>query len=186
MIELKHLNFGFELTDIKHWIEPKRPSLDLLKYSSNRLEHHFWNIKRTPTCSSFGNRTQTPFFWLRTIKHRTLNIVWPITTKNYLLHISSQAVLNRKGLGFFAASLLISSGQPTSIRLITIGRKFPSNSFWKSHSLSRMPMILSSPSLHLLFIQTKKEIQVPFTTKTKWFCWIYSVILAPNGCSRLF
>ena len=33
MIELAHLNFGLERTNI----EPKRPSLDLLNHSSNRL-----------------------------------------------------------------------------------------------------------------------------------------------------
>ena len=38
MIELEHLNFDFEKTDI----EPKRPSLDLLNYSSNRLKHQFF------------------------------------------------------------------------------------------------------------------------------------------------
>ena len=39
----------------------------------------FSNIERTQTCSSFGNRTRTPYFWLRTIEHRTSNIVRPIT-----------------------------------------------------------------------------------------------------------
>ena len=38
VIELEHLNFGFERTDI----EPTRPSLDLPNYTSNRLEHHFF------------------------------------------------------------------------------------------------------------------------------------------------
>ena len=28
-----------------------------------------------------GNRTRTPYFWLRTIEHQISNIVWPITTK---------------------------------------------------------------------------------------------------------
>ena len=38
MIELEHLNFGFKRTDI----EPIWPSLYLLNYLSNRLEHHFF------------------------------------------------------------------------------------------------------------------------------------------------
>ena len=56
-------------------IEPKRPSLDLQFYSLNRLKHHFLNIEQTRTCSSFGNWTQTPYFWLRTIEHKTSNKV---------------------------------------------------------------------------------------------------------------
>ena len=55
-------------------------SLELLNYSSTWLEHHFSNIKRIWTCSSIGNRTRTPYFWLRTIEHRTSNIVRPITS----------------------------------------------------------------------------------------------------------
>ena len=38
LIELEHLNFGFERTNIK----PKKPLLNLLNYSSNRLEHHIF------------------------------------------------------------------------------------------------------------------------------------------------
>ena len=37
VFELEHLNFGFEQTDI----EIRRPSLELLNYSSNRPKHHF-------------------------------------------------------------------------------------------------------------------------------------------------
>ena len=40
--------------------------------TSNELEHHFLNIERTQACSSIRDRTQSPFFWLQTIKHRTL------------------------------------------------------------------------------------------------------------------
>ena len=56
-------------------------SLDLLNYSSNWLEHHFLNIERTRTTffehrtNSIGDRTGTPYFWLRTNKHRTLNLI---------------------------------------------------------------------------------------------------------------
>ena len=50
-------------------------SLDLLNYLSNRLEHHFSNIERTWTCSSIGDRIQTPNFWLRTL----LNIEHSLT-----------------------------------------------------------------------------------------------------------
>ena len=38
VIELEHLNFGFERMNI----EPKKPLLKLLNYSSNRLKHHFF------------------------------------------------------------------------------------------------------------------------------------------------
>ena len=41
----------------------------------NELEHHFSNIKRTRTCSSIGDRTRTPNFWVRTNEHRTLNLI---------------------------------------------------------------------------------------------------------------
>ena len=46
----------------------------------------FSNIERTHTCSFIGNRTQTPYFWLRTIEQRTSNselrtyVDRPITT----------------------------------------------------------------------------------------------------------
>ena len=33
--------------------------------TSNELEHHFSNIERTRTCSSIGDRTQIPYFWLQ-------------------------------------------------------------------------------------------------------------------------
>ena len=72
MTELEHLNFGFKWMNI----EPKRPSLN---HSSSKLKHNFSIIEQTRTWSSFGNRTQTPYFWLWTIEHRTSNIVWPIT-----------------------------------------------------------------------------------------------------------
>ena len=39
--------------------------------TSNELERHFLNIERTQTCSSIGDRTQTPEFWLRTNGHQT-------------------------------------------------------------------------------------------------------------------
>ena len=40
-------------------------------------------MERTWTCSSNGNRTRTPYFWFRTIEHRTSNIVRPITSNLY-------------------------------------------------------------------------------------------------------
>ena len=43
--------------------------------TSIELEHHFSNIERTRTCSFVGDRTRTPYFWLRTIEHRTLNLI---------------------------------------------------------------------------------------------------------------
>ena len=41
----------------------------------NELEHHFSTIEPTRTRSSIGDRTQTSYFWLRTIEHRTLNLL---------------------------------------------------------------------------------------------------------------
>ena len=37
--------------------------------TSIELEHHFSNIERTQTCSSIGNRTWTPYFWLQNIEY---------------------------------------------------------------------------------------------------------------------
>ena len=42
---------------------------------SIELEHHFSNIQRIPTCSFVGDRTRTPYFCLRTIEHRTSNLI---------------------------------------------------------------------------------------------------------------
>ena len=53
--------------------------------TSIELEHHFSNIERTRTCSFVDDRTRTPYFWLRTIEHRTSNIVRPITNFKLLL-----------------------------------------------------------------------------------------------------
>ena len=41
----------------------------------NELKHHFLNMERTRTCSSIGDRTRTPYFWLQTNKNQTLNII---------------------------------------------------------------------------------------------------------------
>ena len=40
---------------------------------SNELKHHFSNIQRSRICSSIGDQTWTPYFWLRTIGHQTSN-----------------------------------------------------------------------------------------------------------------
>ena len=40
------------------------------------------DFEQTWTCSSIGDRTGTSNFWLRTIKHRTSNIVRLITTSH--------------------------------------------------------------------------------------------------------
>ena len=59
------------------------PIINFLYFTSkNDSNVIFSNIERTRTCSSIRNRTQTPYFWLRTIEHRTSNIVRPITSKN--------------------------------------------------------------------------------------------------------
>ena len=54
--------------------------------TSNQLEHNFSNIERTLTCSSVGDGTRTPYFWLRTIEHRTSNL---IQSSLHLLNCSS-------------------------------------------------------------------------------------------------
>ena len=38
----------------------------------------FSNIEQTQTCLSIDNQIGTPMFWLRTIEHRTSNIVRPV------------------------------------------------------------------------------------------------------------
>ena len=59
--------------------------------TSSKLKHHFLNIKRTQTCSSIGDQTQTPYFWLRTNELRTLNVILTRTsifsTSNELKHV---------------------------------------------------------------------------------------------------
>ena len=107
MIEHKHLNFGLERMNI----ELDSPSL-FLNHTSNRLEHNFFEH-----CSSFGNRTRTPYFWLWMIEHRTLNIVRPITTVD-LWHISevlpdrSSRKCNRKWPSCLVNSMFASSLLP--------------------------------------------------------------------------
>ena len=44
-------------------------------WTSNKLEHHFLNVERIRTCSSIGDQTWTPYFWLRTNEHGTLNLI---------------------------------------------------------------------------------------------------------------
>ena len=47
--------------------------------TSIELEHHFSNIKRSRTCSTFGTRIRIPYLWLRKTEHRTSNVVRPVT-----------------------------------------------------------------------------------------------------------
>ena len=59
--------------------------------TSNELEHYFSNIERTRTCSFVDDRTRTPYFWLRTIEHRTSNLLESslhllIYSSNWLKH----------------------------------------------------------------------------------------------------
>ena len=67
--------YFFILNDRTSNFEPNRTFTrftNLQNCSLNRLEHHFLDIEQTQTCSSFTNRTQAPYFWLRTIKLWTL------------------------------------------------------------------------------------------------------------------
>ena len=48
---------------------------------------NFLNMERTWMCSLIGKRIRTSYFWLRTIEHRTSNIVWAITTKQNKAHL---------------------------------------------------------------------------------------------------
>ena len=62
------------------WVPHSRPIEIVMGWTpfyrtSNELEHHFSNIEWTRTCSSIGDRTGTPYFWLRTIEHRTSNLM---------------------------------------------------------------------------------------------------------------
>ena len=50
------------------------PSLDLVNRLSNSIEQRFSNIEQTRTCSSFGNRTRTPYFQLQMHEHPNLNL----------------------------------------------------------------------------------------------------------------
>ena len=45
--------------------------------TSNELEQHFLNIERTQVCSSIGDWTLTPYFWLRTNRQWTSNLIEP-------------------------------------------------------------------------------------------------------------
>ena len=56
----------------------------------NKLEHQFLNIKRTWTCSSFGNWSWTLYSWLRLYEHQTSNIVRPITILQYQIWIGKK------------------------------------------------------------------------------------------------
>ena len=53
----------------------KKDSWSPFHRTSNGLKCQFSNIKHTWKCSFFGNRTQTPYFWLRTNGRLTSNIV---------------------------------------------------------------------------------------------------------------
>ena len=70
VIKLEHAIFGFLTNGHQHRTD-QNPLLDLLNYSSSRLENVLWNIKLTWTCSSFDNQTPRPNFWLRMNKHKT-------------------------------------------------------------------------------------------------------------------
>ena len=87
----QHLNLSYNTTEqvsvanFCHFV--LKPKMNLLKVmgqtpsyrTSIKLEHHFSIIERTQTCAFVHDRTRTPYFWLRTIEHRTSNIVRPIT-----------------------------------------------------------------------------------------------------------
>ena len=60
-------------------IEPNRPSLDLLNFSSNWLECQFFEHRTNLNMFIYWYLTRLSYFWLRTIEHRTLNIIRPIT-----------------------------------------------------------------------------------------------------------
>ena len=43
--------------------------------NGEKWDGHFSNIEQTRTCSSIGDRTRTPYFWLPTIKHQTSSLI---------------------------------------------------------------------------------------------------------------
>ena len=42
-----------------------------------RTQTSFLNIERTRTCSTIGDQTRVPYFWLQTIEHQTSNLIGP-------------------------------------------------------------------------------------------------------------
>ena len=61
----------------------KKDSWSPFHRTSNGLKCQFSNIKHTWKCSFFGNRTQTPYFWLQTVEHRMMEskYFWEIYLK---------------------------------------------------------------------------------------------------------
>ena len=106
MVDIYEWRWIFDVRVCKSWVCTKLPSyVSLIHFNStcfwqflvvmgqtqfyrtsNKLEHYFSNIERTQMCSSIGDRTQTPYFWFRTIEHQTSNL---IGRSLYLLNYSS-------------------------------------------------------------------------------------------------
>ena len=61
--------------------------VDIFIYrTSNKLEHHFSNIKLIRMCSSIGDEARKPNFWLQMNGHQKLNIIAPsLDLQNYSL-----------------------------------------------------------------------------------------------------
>ena len=49
--------------------------LNTILSNNERTETSFFEHWTTQTCSFIGDRTRTPFFWLRTNEHRTSNLI---------------------------------------------------------------------------------------------------------------
>ena len=67
-------NFAWQMIiqKVKHTnVKPKCFDYLVIGSTSDWLKHQFLNIKRTQTCSSLRNQTQTPHFWLWKNEHQT-------------------------------------------------------------------------------------------------------------------
>ena len=90
--------------------------------TSIELEHHFLNIERTQTCSSIGDRTRTPYFWLRTNEHRTSNLIGLSLnllnySSNWLEHHFSEHRTNSNMFIYWGSNsntLILASNEQTS------------------------------------------------------------------------
>ena len=95
------------------------------------------NIEQTGTCSSLGNRTSTPYFLLRTIDHRTSNIVQPITI-----------VLEARKLLFDSIILLWPNSKKNHFK---IAQKFPI-----------LPVLMNFKLQFLIFFSKLKNVSFTF------------------------
>ena len=77
-IELEHPIFGLERSNI----EPNRDFTRFIKFLNEQTQTSvFRTSNELERVRLFGNQTQTPYFLVPTIEHRTLNKVQPINNR---------------------------------------------------------------------------------------------------------